>query len=237
MIKSAKRAVYDQFKNVGINDEELLSAFAGAEVLINWRALTYHSADPHDVSPIAPKHFLFGQLGGQFAPEVEGWIYYGVMRRWRHVKLLVQHFWKRLMLQLIPTLNQRKKRQSVRRNVKLGEVVLVLSADVPRWRWSLERVVEVVEGDDRFVRVVKVQVGGSIVIRSITKICPLEVNEGNRNVPTVSHGRGEWTGEIFVIDILQGEKYIYGGEQNKTPWWRYLFVLNTNLPLLVWNWF
>ena len=35
MIKLAKRAVYDQFKNVGINDEELLSAFAGAEVLIN----------------------------------------------------------------------------------------------------------------------------------------------------------------------------------------------------------
>ena len=25
------------------------------------------------------------------------------------------------------------------------------------------------------------------------------------------------TGEIFVIDILQEEKYVYGGERNKTP--------------------
>ena len=31
MIKSAKRAVYDESKNADINDEELLSAFAGAE--------------------------------------------------------------------------------------------------------------------------------------------------------------------------------------------------------------
>ena len=41
-----------------------------------------------------------------------------------------------------------------------------------------------VEGDDVFVRAVEVQVGGWVVARSITKICPLEVNEGNQNVTT-----------------------------------------------------
>ena len=81
MIKSAKRAVYDQFKNVDISDEELLSTFAGAEGLVNLRALTYHSADGRDVLPITPNHSLFGQLGGQFAPEVEERIYHGVKRR------------------------------------------------------------------------------------------------------------------------------------------------------------
>ena len=94
MVKSAKRAVYDQLKNADINDEELLSAFAGAEGLINSRPLTYQLADVRDVSPITPNYFLFGQLGGQFSPEVEEQIYYGVKRRWRHVQLLVQHFWK-----------------------------------------------------------------------------------------------------------------------------------------------
>ena len=67
MIKSTKRAVCDQFKNADINDEELFSACARAEGLINSRPLTYHSADIRDVSPITPNHFLFGQLGGQFA--------------------------------------------------------------------------------------------------------------------------------------------------------------------------
>ena len=41
-----------------------------------------------------------------------------------------------------------------------------------------------VEGDDDFVRVDEVQVGVCVVARSITKIYPLEVNEGNQNVTT-----------------------------------------------------
>ena len=52
MVKSAKWAVYDQLKNADISDEELLSAFAGAEGLINSRPLIYQSADVRDVSPI-----------------------------------------------------------------------------------------------------------------------------------------------------------------------------------------
>ena len=60
IIKSAKQEVYDQFKNVDINDEELLSAFSGAEGLTNSRPVIYQSADVHDVSPFASNHFLFG---------------------------------------------------------------------------------------------------------------------------------------------------------------------------------
>ena len=99
--------------------------------MINSEPLTYHSADAREVSPITPNPFLFGQLGGRFTQEVEERIYYGVKRRWKHVQLLIQHFWERWMLELVPTLNQRKKWQSVRRSVKVGEVVLVIRADVP----------------------------------------------------------------------------------------------------------
>ena len=133
--------MYNQFKKADINVEELLSAFAGAEGLINSRPLTYQSADARDVSPITPSHFLFGQFGGQFAPEVEEQIYYGVKRRWKHVQLLIQHFGKRRMLELVPALNRRKKWQSVRQNRKVAEVVVVISADIPRGQWSLGRVV------------------------------------------------------------------------------------------------
>ena len=76
MIKPAKLAVYDQFKNADINDEELLPASAGAEALLNSKPLTYQSADVRDVSPITPNHFLFGQHGSSFAPEVKERIYY-----------------------------------------------------------------------------------------------------------------------------------------------------------------
>ena len=75
--------------------------------------------------------------------------------------------------------------------MKVGKVLLVISADVPHGQWSLGHVVEVIERDDEFVRVVKVQVRGSIVTRSVTKIFPLEVNECNQNITTVRHGREE----------------------------------------------
>ena len=75
--------------------------------------------------------------------------------------------------------------------MKVDEIILVISADVPRGQWPLGRVVEVVERDDGFVRAVKVQVSGSVVTRTIKKICPFEVNEGKQNIMTVRHGRGE----------------------------------------------
>ena len=41
-----------------------------------------------------------------------------------------------------------EKWQSDRQNVKVGEVILVISADVLHGQWLLGRVVEVVKGDD-----------------------------------------------------------------------------------------
>ena len=65
-----------------------------------------------------------------------------------------------------------------------------------------------VEGNHRLAWVVKDQVGGSVAARSITKIFPLEVNEGNQNITAVLHGKVEWTVEVYVIDILQDEKQL-----------------------------
>ena len=44
-----------------------------------------------------------------------------------------------------------EKWQSDRQNVKVGEVILVISADVLHGQWLLGHVVEVVKGDDGFV--------------------------------------------------------------------------------------
>lgn len=55
--------------NLPVTVEELITAVAGVESLLNSQALTYQSADPRDVVLLAPNHFLHGQLGGQFAPE------------------------------------------------------------------------------------------------------------------------------------------------------------------------
>ena len=42
MIKSAKRATYAILGSADVTDEDLMTAFTGAEALINSRPLTYH---------------------------------------------------------------------------------------------------------------------------------------------------------------------------------------------------
>ena len=60
MIKAAKRAILAILANADINDKELITAFTGAEALINSRPLTYQSANPEDNMPLTPNHFLHG---------------------------------------------------------------------------------------------------------------------------------------------------------------------------------
>ena len=69
MIKAAKRAIFAVVGNGEVSDEELMTAFIGAEGLINSRPLTYQAAHPADDAPLTPNHFLMGQIGGEFAPE------------------------------------------------------------------------------------------------------------------------------------------------------------------------
>ena len=63
MIKSPKRAITAMLNHAGVNDEELMTAFCGAEALINSRPLTYQSANVKDDVPLTPNHFLHGQRG------------------------------------------------------------------------------------------------------------------------------------------------------------------------------
>ena len=107
MIKAAKKAINAILQNAYINDEELLMAFTGAESLINSRLLTYQTANPKDNVPLTPNHFLIGQIGGRFAPEVDIETNYNPQKHWRRVQELTAHFWNRWMREWVPSLSSR----------------------------------------------------------------------------------------------------------------------------------
>ena len=54
MIKAAKRAIHATLGNADITDEELTTAFTGAEALLN----STESANPEDDVPLTPNHFF-----------------------------------------------------------------------------------------------------------------------------------------------------------------------------------
>ena len=95
MVKAAKKAIYVVAGERDVNDEELITVFAGVESLLNSRPLTYQSSDPRDDVPLTPNHFLHGQMGGQFAPEsVETTPLYP-RQRWRKVQDIISRVWRR----------------------------------------------------------------------------------------------------------------------------------------------
>ena len=69
MITAVKRAIYRILSKADITDEEVSTAFTGAEDLLNSRPLTYQIADIKDDIPLTPNHFLYGLAGGEFAPD------------------------------------------------------------------------------------------------------------------------------------------------------------------------
>lgn len=135
MIKAAKKAIYAILNCADIMDEELLSAAVGAEGLINSRPLTYQSTHPTDLTPFTPNHFLHGQLGGKFAAETVNEVAFNPRKRWRRVQELVRHFCHRWLREWMPSLSGRKKWHGNRADLKVGEVVIVMSTDTARGKW------------------------------------------------------------------------------------------------------
>ena len=173
MVKSAKRALNAIVGNADLNDEELMTALVGVEALMNSRPLTYQSAHPGDGVPLTPNHFLHGQVGGEFAPSSVDDAGFNPRQRWRRVQEVLLHFWRRWMREFLPTLSGQQKWRRECENLRVGDVVLVVSPDTHRGQWPLGRVVEVFPGNDGNVRVVKLQVGDKKMVRPINKLCPL----------------------------------------------------------------
>ena len=68
----------------------------------------------------------------------------------------------------------RKKWRRDQPNLKVGDVVIVMSTETPRGKWPLGRIIKVFPGKDDQGRVVHVQVGKMVYRRPVVKLCPLE---------------------------------------------------------------
>jgi len=74
-------------------------------------------------------------------------------KRWRRVHELISHFWRRWLKEWLPSQNVRSRRNKEKRDLKVGDVVLAISNDLPRAHWPLGRITEIYQGKDNHVRV------------------------------------------------------------------------------------
>lgn len=95
--------------------------------------------------------------------------------RWSLLSQVCQHFWKRWRQEYIHSLIQRHKWEDHTEAVKIGDVVVLTSENVPPSRWPLARIVEILPHTDGKIRVVKIPTPSGTLIRPVRKLLILPV--------------------------------------------------------------
>ena len=78
-------------------------------------------------------------------------------------------FWRRWTKVYLPTLLEQKKWNAKKRNLRVGDVILIADENYPRGAWPLVRVVKVVTGSDGLARSATVRTTSTVATRSRRK--------------------------------------------------------------------
>ena len=175
LVASVKRALRVVLGTQCLSEDVLHTVLTEIEFMLNSRPLTYVSSDARDSEPLTPNHFIMGFPEAALAPGSftadDTWS----RRKWKQSQALADQLWSRWQREYLPLLISRKKWLHPRRDLQVGDVVLMVEEGSPRGYWPLARVKEVMPGADGTVRTVQLKTAaGSEYVRPANKVCFLE---------------------------------------------------------------
>ena len=178
LMKSAKSALRIVLNNRSVPDEVLNTAMVGVESLLNGRPLTHVSVDPTDPIALTPNHFLLGRANANLPPDVfNSELPKVTARTWRDSQVIVTHFWNRWLKEYVPDRIERRRWLVSRRNLAVGDLVLIVDNNAPRGHWPLGRISAVHPGPDGIVRTAAVTTRTGTFERPVAKLCLLETSD------------------------------------------------------------
>ena len=98
-------------------------------------------------------------------------------RRWKQVQYMSDLFWKRWVKEYLPQLQERQKWTGERRNLNVGDLILIMDSTAPQNSCLIWRVIQTFPERQGFVRQVRIKTRTSCLDRPITKICLLQEAE------------------------------------------------------------
>ena len=129
------------------------------------------TSDSSDAEPLTPSKLLLLRPNLCFPPgESDAFNIYG-NKRWKQAQYLADIFWKRWIIEYLPTLQVKQKWLRPRPNLAVGDLVLVVNENSSRGHWPKGIVFLDRHGT---VRQVTVKTATSVLRRDIRKLCLLE---------------------------------------------------------------
>ena len=174
LIQSAKSALAGVLNGLTLTDEVLMTAFAEVEEILNNRPLTYLSVDPTDLQPITPNDLLFNRPGPYTPFDVEDESDINSRQRVKQAQAIATMFNRRWRKEYFPHLLERRKWLLPRRNIQVGDLVLIVVDNADRHEWPRGRVVETRTAADGVVRSALIRTATGQYIRPVAKLCLLE---------------------------------------------------------------
>ena len=91
-------------------------------------------------------------------------------RRYQHVQMVANEWWRLWMRYFVPNLQIRSKWFKIRENIAVGDIVLLIDPNVNRASWKMGIVTEIYPDNNGNVRSVKVKTNTGLYVRPITKL-------------------------------------------------------------------
>jgi hypothetical protein len=168
-IRTVRKIMMALISQQTLDDEGLSTLMCEVESIVNGRPITTVSSDPRDAEPLTPNHLLLLRSSVELPMDhfVKADLY--ARKRWRQIQYMADQFWRRWTREYLPSLQQRSKWVTHRRNFAVGDIVLVVDDQSPRNAWPLARVIEVYPGSDGLIRRLKVKTSTTVLERPIDK--------------------------------------------------------------------
>lgn len=172
-IRSVRKVLSGLIQEHGtqLDTESFHTLMCEVEAVLNSRPLTSVSSDPDDLESRTPNHLLTTKSHVVLPPPGKfqrADVY--LRKRWRRVQYLANLFWTWWKREYLPTLQERPKWNQPKRNLTIGDIVIVKEDNSPRNMWSMGRVTDVEVDAEGLVRSVSLKTQDSELRRPVHKL-------------------------------------------------------------------
>ena len=194
MIRSTKCCLKKVIGRACFSIDELTTALAEIEAVLNSRPLSYVSGEDRE-EPITPSHLVVGHRILSLPDNLDYTCDIGdeefmidsgqVTKRVKHLNNVINHFWKRWRMEYLSCLRESHAHLSKRSKfndsqISEGEVVIVKDDHLPRGQWRLGIVQEVMMSCDGLKRAATIKIVSSnrqhtTLRRPVQLLYPLEI--------------------------------------------------------------
>ena len=176
-IRTVRKILQALLREQITDDESLATLLCEVESIMNSRPITIVSSDSNDMEPLTPNHLLLLKSEISLPPGLFKREDLLSRRRWKQVQYLADVFWRRWSKEYLPLLQLRQKWVHPKRNLAVGDIVLIAAETSHRNSWPLGRIIETFPDKRGFVRRVKVRTQSAVFERPVDKLCLLVERE------------------------------------------------------------